>query len=301
MRLISKSFSEISRLSSRELLSSIRSSEGRVLAAECIGKTQPLLNDITNAEVASSMSADILLLNMLDVNDVRINGLPQSDDPIRLLKHLTGRVLGMNLEPVEDIDNTDPLWKMTQGRLATAENARKAKEMGIDIICITGNPGNHVSNRGICNAVREIRDELGDDIIIIAGKMHASGVLSEGGPNILTEDDVRQFSEAGADVILMPAPGTVPGVDLAMVQKLVNCAHSLGKLTMTSIGTSQEGADEQTIRTIALYCKMSGTDIHHIGDSGYVGMALPENILAYSIAIRGVRHTYHKMAQSINR
>ncbi|MEE3408252.1 MAG: haloacid dehalogenase-like hydrolase, partial [Erysipelotrichaceae bacterium] len=48
-------------------------------------------------------------------------------------------------------------------------------------------------------------------------------------------------------------------------------------------------------------CKMAGADIHHIGDSGYVGMALPENILAYSIAIRGVRHTYRKIGQSINR
>ena len=70
---------------------------------------------------------------------------------------------------------------------------------------------------------------------------------------------------------------------------------------MTAIGTSQEGADESTVRQIALMCKMCGTDLHHIGDSGYVGMALPENILAYSIAIRGKRHTYTRIASSINR
>ena len=46
---------------------------------------------------------------------------------------------------------------------------------------------------------------------------------------------------------------------------------------------------------------MAGTDIHHIGDSGYVGMALPENIMAYSVAIRGIRHTYRRIAQSIRR
>lgn len=67
---------------------------------------------------------------------------------------------------------------------------------------------------------------------------------------------------------------------------------------MTTIGTSQEGADEDTIRQIALMCKMAGTDIHHIGDSGYMGMALPENITAYSVAIRGKRHTYRRMAMS---
>ena len=85
------------------------------------------------------------------------------------------------------------------------------------------------------------------------------------------------------------------------VRSLVKEAHSRGVLTMTSIGTSQEGADTETIRQIAGMCKMAGTDIHHLGDSGYTGMALPENILAYSKAIRGARHAYRRMAYSVNR
>ena len=86
-----------------------------------------------------------------------------------------------------------------------------------------------------------------------------------------------------------------------MPRTLISCAHRHGALTITAIGTSQEGADVATIRQIALMCKMAGADIHHIGDTGVPGMALPQNIMAYSIAIRGERHTYHKMAQSINR
>ncbi|MEG1429508.1 MAG: haloacid dehalogenase-like hydrolase, partial [Hydrogenoanaerobacterium sp.] len=78
-------------------------------------------------------------------------------------------------------------------------------------------------------------------------------------------------------------------------------AHSLGALTITAIGTSQEGADTATMRQLALMCKMTGTDIHHLGDAGYGGIALPENIVAYSVAMRGVRHTYHRMASSVNR
>ena len=70
---------------------------------------------------------------------------------------------------------------------------------------------------------------------------------------------------------------------------------------MTAIGTSQEGADTATIRQIALMCKMTGTDVHHLGDAGYGGMALPENIQTYSVAVRGIRHTYHRMAASVNR
>ena len=94
---------------------------------------------------------------------------------------------------------------------------------------------------------------------------------------------------------------TVPGITTELIRELVTYAHSLGCLTITAIGTSQEGADVATIRQIALMAKMTGTDIHHLGDAGYGGMALPENIQAYSIAIRGIRHTYRRMAASVNR
>ena len=46
---------------------------------------------------------------------------------------------------------------------------------------------------------------------------------------------------------------------------------------------------------------MTGTDMHHLGDAGYGGMSLPENILEYGKVIRGIRHTYHRMATSIKR
>ena len=142
---------------------------------------------------------------------------------------------------------------------------------------------------------------LGDRVILTAGKMHASGIISEAGEKILTEKDVEAFVDAGADVILLPAPGTVPGITMEYAGNLIRKAHEKGALAMTTIGTSQEGADEATVRQIALMCKMAGADIHHIGDSGYMGMALPENITAYSVAIRGKRHTYRRMAMSLLR
>ena len=118
------------------------------------------------------------------------------------------------------------------------------------------------------------------------------------GRSILTDEDIDAFADAGADIILMPAPGTVPGVTQEMVGALAAHAHQLGKLALSSIGTSQEGADVQTIRSIALMSKMAGIDIHHIGDSGYTGIAVPENLIAYSEAIRGRRHTLRDMARS---
>ncbi len=299
--------SDFDKMNKEELLSAIAASEGRILVCETIGTLQPMLGDVTNAEFVSAMGADIVLLNMFDVNQPVIQGLPKTKDGevIRKVKELTGRPVGINLEPLEQgkesTVETSDMWKISDGRVATLENAKKAVEMGVDFIILTGNPGIGVTNAAITDTLKLYKERLGDQVVLVAGKMHASGILSEAGEHILTEADVSAFAEAGADIILLPAPGTVPGITMEYVRSLVVCAHRLGKMTLTAIGTSQEGADTDTIKEIALMCKMTGTDLHHLGDAGYGGMALPENILEYGKVIRGIRHTYHRMAVSIRR
>ena len=299
--------SDFENMKKKELLEAISASEGRVLVCETIGILQPMLGDVTNAEFVASMGADMILLNMYDVNHPVIQGLPKTEDRevIRKIKQLTGRPVGINLEPLEQGKEssveTNEMWKLSGGRVATLENAKTAVKMGVDFIVLTGNPGIGVTNAAITDTLKLYREHLGEQVVLIAGKMHASGILSECGEHILTEADVRAFAEAGADIILLPAPGTVPGITMEYVRSLVVCAHSLGKMTLTAIGTSQEGADTDTIKEIALMCKMTGTDLHHLGDAGYGGMALPENILEYGKVIRGIRHTYHRMAVSIRR
>lgn len=297
--------SDFKQFTKQELLESIRKSEGRVIACETIGTIRPMLGDVTNAEFVCALGADILLLNMFDVQNPVIQGLPQKDpaQTIQLIKELTGRPVGINLEPVDPDKEgeTDPLWKMSEGRRATLENAQRACDMGVDMILLTGNPGMGVSNEAIEKTLQLYREKLGDKVILAAGKMHAAGILEEAAEQIITKEDVKRFRKAGADILLFPAPATVPGITTEYIRGLVSYAHSLGALTITAIGTSQEGADTDTIRQIALMCKMTGTDIHHLGDAGYAGMSLPENIQAYSVAIRGIRHTYHRMAASIRR
>lgn len=299
--------SDFNDITPKQLLDAISGSEGRVIACETIGALQPMLGDVTNAEFVSAMGADIVLLNMFDVQHPNVRGLPatEPENVVRKLKALTGRPIGINLEPVDQVlSSTDPsenMWAMTDGRKATLDNARRAADMGVNFILLTGNPGIGVTNAAIIDTLRLYKKELGDRLILAAGKMHASGILTEAAENIITREDIAAFREAGADIILLPAPGTVPGITTEYVRQLVTYAHSLGCLTITSIGTSQEGADTDTIRRIALECKMTGTDIHHLGDAGYGGMALPENIMAYSVAVRGIRHTYHRMAASVNR
>ena len=306
-RMLDCQSSDFAKMTRGELLAAIAGSEGRTIACETIGTITPMLGDITNAEFAAAMGADLLLLNVFDVHHPVIQGLPKTepDQVIRKLKELTGRPIGINLEPVEQVlssqDPEENMWAMTNGRKATLENARKAADMGVNFILLTGNPGIGVTNEAIVQTLRLYREHLGDRLILAAGKMHASGILTEGAEKIITQADVAAFADAGADIILLPAPGTVPGITVEYVRQLVGYAHSRGCLTITAIGTSQEGADVSTIRQIALMCKMTGTDIHHLGDAGYGGISLPENIQAYSVAIRGIRHTYRRMAGSVNR
>ncbi len=302
-RVLNSFASDFAKMNKTELLQAMAESEGRTLMTECIGFFTPQCEDVTNAELCAAFGSDFILCNIFDVWNPDIKGLPSHEavDTVRLMKKYTGLPIGINLEPGEIVEGSDNPWALTKGRVANAENAIRARDMGIDLILITGNPGIGVTNEGILKAIREIKEAVGDDLIIASGKMHAAGVISEGADGILTMEDIDAFAEAGADIILLPAPGTVPGITLDWAAKRVARIHGLGKLAMTAIGTSQEGTDEETIKQIALLCKQTGADIHHIGDSGHPGIAAPKNIMAYSIAIRGIRHTYHRMAASINR
>lgn len=299
--------SDLEKMTKEDFLKSISASEGRLIVTEVIGTYRSMLGDVTNAELAASMGADLILLNIFDVNNPVMMGMPQVEpqEIIRTVKKLTGRKVGINLEPLEqgkeDEKNINGLAELTLGRKGTLENAKRAVEMGVDFIVLTGNPGVGVTNKAITETVKIYKEHLGDKVVIVAGKMHAAGVLTEAGEKIITTKDIKEFAEAGADIILMPAPGSVPGITMEYIRGLVSYAHELGKMTLTAIGTSQEGADISTIKQIALMCKMTGTDLHHLGDAGFFGMALPENIFEYGKTIRGVRHTYRRMAFSIKR
>jgi len=291
----------------KDVLAAIRGSEGRTIAAEVIAPAMAAVYDVSNPELAAALGADVVILNLLDVQRPAVSAVEVADpaDVVREVKRLTGRVIAVNLEPVDPRaqrvteDEFGPAGK--SGRLATQENVAAAVALGVDAIVLTGNPGMGVTNASLARAVAATRAAVGDEAIVMAGKMHAAGSASEAGPDIVDANALEAFVRAGADIVLLPAPGTVPGCHEAQVRGWVEAAHREGALTMTTIGTSQEGADVDTIRRLALMAKMTGTDIHHLGDCGYFGIALPENILAYSIAIRGRRHAYRRMAMSLLR
>ena len=83
---------------------------------------------------------------------------------------------------------------MTSGRKATLENAQKAADMGVNFILLTGNPGIGVTNEAIVKTLQVYKDAFGDRLILAAGKMHASGILTEGAEKIITKADIAAFA-----------------------------------------------------------------------------------------------------------
>lgn len=295
-RLLNCTSSEMLAMNGQELKQSIQACEGRVVVTETVVSIAPLLGDLTNAELAVAFGSDMVLLNVFDCNHPQIAGIEACDNPVARLKELIGRPVGCNLEPIDlNAKMLETRQDIASGRQATPETYQKAEALGFNFICLTGNPGTGVSNASICAAIKEAKKYFSG--LIIAGKMHGAGVDEA----IVDLDSIEAFIEAGADVILMPAVNTVPGLSEAEVSEACKLIHKKGALALSAIGTSQEGADEETVREIAIVNKRCGVDIQHIGDAGWCGMALPENIMAMSIAIRGKRWTYHKIASSIRR
>ncbi|WP_303822932.1 haloacid dehalogenase-like hydrolase [Abiotrophia defectiva] len=296
-RLISANTSEILAMSAAELKQSIKASEGRVILSENVGFKESYIGDITNSEMARAFGADLILLNGVDLLNPVISAIdPNVPNFVVELHRLVGRPIGVNLEPVDiGAQMNEERQELVTGRQLNEASLQAAQALGVDFICLTGNPGTGVTNKTIASAIRLTKQHFSG--LVIAGKMHGAGVDEP----VADLEAVSQFIEAGADIILAPAVGSVPGFDEADLKAIVKRAHQAGALVMSAIGTSQESSDTDTIKQMAIRNKICGVDIQHIGDSGYGCLAPVENIFALSKAIRGQRHTISIIARSINR
>lgn len=295
-RLISCFASDFKKMNKEELIHAIKASEGRVILSENVAARPSITMNLTSSEIAKAFGADMILLNGLDVFNPIVFGIDDKENPIKVLKDLVCRPIGVNLEPIDkEADLLELSDNVSLGRQCDIKSLKKANELGFDFICLTGNPGTGVTNKEILSAIKLAKKYFNG--VIIAGKMHGAGVNEK----VLDENLVEKFIKAGADIILVPAIGTVPGINLNNLSPIIEKIHENKALALSAIGTSQESSSKETIREIALLNKMAGVDIQHIGDAGYGGLAIVENIFELSVAIRGIRHTAFMIASSNKR
>ena len=289
-RILDRSGPDLAALHGRDLVDAIRAAEGRTVLAEVVATAPPLLTGTSNAELVAAFGADLVCCNLVDpaAGGVVVTGL-ESLEPAPIgfggLARLLGRPVGCDLEP--DVPSVPAPSR------GTAAAAHAAASGGAAFVLVTANPGRGTDVADLARTVATLR-AAEPDLLLFAGKMHQAGSEERIGPH--TAD---ALVAAGADGVLVPVPGTVPGLDEDTVRRTVLTARDAGALAISTIGTSQEGADLTTIRTLALTAKRIGADVHHLGDAGWTGLASPDAVHAYSVAIRGVRHTWNRMARGV--
>lgn len=305
-RLLNMQASDFLSCSSMDLKQAILASEGRTIMAECVStEQQQFLGGVTNAEIERAVGADLILFNALDVFDPYIAGVPDDIDenPVRWIKRAIGRPIGANLEPVDPNANMNEVkTEVPVGRRVSPKTLERANELGLDFICLTGNPGTGVSNHSIFEAIKMAQAHYKG--LIIAGKMHGAGVDEP----VMNLEIAKSYLELGIDILLVPAPYTVPHFQEHDLREIVDYVHMHNKgrsiqekvLILTANGTSQDSADTATIKQIGLASKAAGADLQHVGDS-FNGICLPENIFALGEAIRGRRHQLTMLSRSIIR
>ena len=199
-RLLNMQATDFLSFSPMELKQAILASEGRTIMAECVSTDQQqYLGGVTNAEIERAAGADLILFNALDVFDPYIAGVPDEIDenPVVWIKKAIGRAVGCNLEPVDqDAKMMEAKTEMPVGRRVSPKTLERANELGLDFICLTGNPGTGVSNHAIEDAIKLAKRHFNG--LIIAGKMHGAGVDEP----VMNLQIAKRFVELGIDMLL---------------------------------------------------------------------------------------------------
>ncbi|MFS2223732.1 hypothetical protein [Pantoea sp. B65] len=300
-------------MSATQLKESIFASEGRVIMGQQhVMLNTGLIDGVTNAEIQAAFGADMVMLNGYDtINPQKNRGLTQmshgvlADKPysIEQIKQWAGIPVGIYLEcpAVDGQVAGDRYVVINAGRIASEENLIRIRETGANFVVLGGNPSSGTTLSTITEATRLAKKVLGDEVLICAGKWEdgtLEKVLADPLSSRPSTEIIRELIDAGADVITLPAPGSRHGITVDHVRECVEFTHTYkpGTLALSFLNSSVEGADPDTIRLIALMMKQTGADIHAIGDGGYAGTAMPENIYQLAISIKGKRHTIKRMA-----
>jgi hypothetical protein len=314
-RLLTSSPRTILDYSSRELRDAIQMSEGRTVVAVARVRGPNICDGVSNVELCAAFGADIVALGLYDPHNPYFPGLPskvgqEPDDTIlaqaqidlgrgwtpREVRELVGRPIAAALFGTPETFPPEMEASFAKA-LGTPENAALLAEQGVDIIQFMDWLGDAALLRSTVGAIREA---VAGRALVSFARPNGFGLFGhQSRKEFITAEEIEAVVGAGADIVEIPAVGTIPGFTLERTARLVAAIHEAGALASVWIATSQEGADRETVRQIAFASKQAGADMQTISDVGLTeAMPDPENILALSIAIRGRRHTYRRMAMS---
>lgn len=261
-----------------ELVQAIVASEGRVIMAEVAAGASPLYGEVTNGELLCAFGCDLLLVKGMNCRTQAIQGC----ENLAHFKALTGRLIGVSMEVLADPSLDDP-------RACNLSNLALLQEA--DFYCLTAYDKPGVTAERVIDALRQVR-AMTDKMILVA-KFYASGLAEP--------QEYARYVLEGADGVIIPAPASCRGASEEKVACALEAVQAVGGVGITTLSSSQEGADEDTVRQIALASKRCGADMYNFGDAGVAGMADPQALYAFSMAVRGRRHTWVRMAASLAR
>jgi hypothetical protein len=299
VRILDAAASDFAAMNAADLFNSIQKGEGRALAVEVICTDQPPVDGITHAELAASLGADMILLDRYDPPSPVILGAPdslmRSNAPLAGLKNLIGRPVGINLLVGSNIPS------QKAGRAFTPEIAFTACEQGADIFFMINQPAYGGTLEQMRSAGMWVHSHLGNKVMPVA-VTSASTLPPRSAAEIEAfADTLKPLLQGGFMGVGLPLPGSKQGWMLDATARLVDCIHAEGGLAWAILTGSVEGSPREAMIQLAIQAKMLGFDVHRLDEAGLSGMPSPENIMSYSLAIRGERHTYRRMALSIRR
>jgi hypothetical protein len=331
-RLLNCSPKEMLALNSRELVDAIRMSEGRTIIGAARVRGPNFIQYVSSPEAVAAFGADIVAFNAYDLHNPIFPGLPSKDpmddEPYRNIqvqigkgwtarevREMIGRPIMAGLyvppslygiKPIDTgfADQFRPTEAREQRMAATDENIKLLIEQGFDMLGLGGHGASHADRVA---TVERIRKTAGDKIVIMCGVPHGPGLLyAKDVPfnlrEIFTPDMAADLVKAGGDIITCPAVGSLPGFTPSHVGAVIDAVHAAGGLADVGIHNSQEGTDVETIKRIAIDNKTLGADTFTLGDAAFnENMGDPEVYMALSIAIKGRRHTYRRMSESVLR
>lgn len=298
-RLLEATASDIAAMNASDLSTAIRRSEGRTLAVEVMCAAEPPVDGISGGELAAAMGADIVALDQYDPLAPYIAGAAPEllgDRPLAGYSAMLGRPVGINL-----IVTDDAHVGTLGGRRFTVHSASRAVEQGADVIFLYTRPQQGGTAELQVDAARRFSSAFAERTLLIGVPTFSQPAPRTAAALAQLRAQVLTLIEHGCGGVAFPMPGSKQGWMVDAAAALIDAVQTAEALAWLFVTGSVEGAPSTVMSDLALLAKQLGADVVRLDEAGLSGMPPPENIFAFSLALRGARHTYRRIAASLRR